>query len=404
MRLLPTRRPANLAEPVQFWRLRGLCGRGLMLLLLALPLAGCRPHDFPQYPPDYREYMYVTNGGSNTVSVYDVVNVRLDRELTVGHNPVAVTPSLTRNEVYVVNQGGPGELGSVSVINTEANRVIATIPVRRMPVDLALGPRNDFAYVANSGSNNLSVVDLNKGREIGVIPVGQEPVSVRLSPDGESLVVASRRDGQVSIIDPATRTLRAAFTGCPGANDVAILPDSSKAFVACSAGHQIMSLALARPKTHPHSVDAVESLLDVGHGPVQLALKPDGGEVFVANSLSDSVSEVITGTDDVLGAYMMGDDPVEGLVSRDNSTLYVGNLHSQEVTVYSIEDGKRVGAIHVGDGPSAMAFSAAGHLLFIVDSRSGDVAVVRTSSSSLFTFLPAGRNPNAIADKAFKVR
>src|ERR1700743_1403004 len=53
--------------------------------LLALSLAGCRPHDFPQYPANYREYAYVTNGGSGTVSIYDVVNVRLDRELAVGH-------------------------------------------------------------------------------------------------------------------------------------------------------------------------------------------------------------------------------------------------------------------------------------------------------------------------------
>ncbi len=62
---------------------------------LALSLAGCRSHDFPQYPANYREYVYVTNGGSGTVTVLDVVNVRLDRELTVGQNPVAVAASPT---------------------------------------------------------------------------------------------------------------------------------------------------------------------------------------------------------------------------------------------------------------------------------------------------------------------
>jgi DNA-binding beta-propeller fold protein YncE len=113
--------------------------------------------------------------------------------------------------------------------------------------------------------------------------------------------------------------------------------------------------------------DKLESLMDVGRGPVQLALKPDGGEVFVVNRQSDTISEVITGTDDVQGAYMMGDAPVSGLVSRDNSLLYVSNLRSQNVIVYSIDDGHRVGWAQVGDGPSAMAFSAAGHLLFVVD-------------------------------------
>ncbi len=69
--------------------------------------------------------------------------------------------------------------------------------------------------------------------------------------------------------------------------------------------------------------------MDVGRAPVHLALKPDGGEVFVSNSLSNSISEVITGTDDVGGAYLMGDEPVHGLVSSDNALLYVANLHSQ---------------------------------------------------------------------------
>ena len=148
-------------------------------------------------------------------------------------------------------------------------------------------------------------------------------------------------------------------------------------------------------------------------GRCELALKPDGGEVFVVNALSDSISEVITGTDDVQGAYMMGDDPVSGLVSRDNSLLYVGNLHSQNVIVYSIDDGRRLTWTSTwAMGRRRWHFQRQGHLLFVVDTRSGDVAVVRTpmwrrlgeSSSPLFTLLPAGRAPNAIVDKAFKVQ
>jgi YVTN family beta-propeller protein len=101
--------------------------------------AGCRPHDFPQYPPNYREYAYVTNGGSDTVTVLDVVNVRVDRELPVGHNPVAVAASPTRNEVYVVNCGAaPDANGSLSVIDAEHNAVVATIPLHRQPVSIDL--------------------------------------------------------------------------------------------------------------------------------------------------------------------------------------------------------------------------------------------------------------------------
>lgn len=385
-------------------------GVSIAASLAAFALAGCRAHDFPQYDANYREYAYVTNSGSGTVSVYDVVNVRVDREIQVGQNPTAVAANPARNEVYVVNTGTPNGQGSVAVINAENNSVAGTIAVHKMPVAVALDPDGNTAYVVNSGSNTVSVLDLKTHREVGQIGVGEDPAAARVAPDGKTLVVANRGGNSATIVDTGTRRVRAVFEGCPGASDVVILPDSSKAFTACGGGHQVMAMQLAheaRTDGKPATTDRLESLLDVGRAPIHLALKPDGGELFVSNSLSNSISEVVTSTDDVGGAYLMGAGPVRGLVSADNSLLYVVNSRSQEVTVFAIDDGKRLGGpgIHVGDGPTALAFSTAGHLLFVVDARSGDVAVVRTQSKNpqMFTMLPAGREPNAIAVKAFKV-
>jgi YVTN family beta-propeller protein len=376
----------------------------LAAVLLVLPVIGCRPHDFPQYPPNYREYVYVTNGGSDTVTVLDVVNVRVDRELPVGHNPVAVAVSPTRNEIYVVNSGAAPANGSLSVIDAEHNAVVATIPLHRLPLSIDLKADGTVAYVANSGSNSVSVIDLTARREVAQLAVGDQPVFVRLAPDGKTLVVANLLGNSATIIDAASGKMRATFAGCPGASEVVIVPDSSKAFLPCAAGHQVMVVALAQPDAHPAEPDRLETLMDVGRAPVDLALKPDGGEIFVSNSLSNSVSEIYNSTDEVGDTYMIGNTPVRGIISRDNSLLYVANDRSQEVTVYSIDDGKRIGSVSVGDGPAAFAFSSAGHLLFVADRRSADVAVVRTASQSLFTLLPTGSDPNAIVDKSFNVQ
>ena len=393
---------------------------------ILLTLTACHNHQFPQYPPNYREFAYVTNGQSGTVTVLDVVNLRLDREIPVGLNPVAVAASPTRNEVYVVNSGPETGEGSLSVINAENNTVAATIPLRRRPVAIDVDATGALAYVPNSGSNTVSVLELKTRREVAQIETGEEPSALRISPDGKTLIVANHRGNSVTIVDlanvstlsapidsvrrPSTRAVRATIDGCPGASDAVILPDSSKAFVACSSGHQVMVIALARQPdaTKPDApevpkIDTLETLMDVGRGPVQLALKPDGGELFVSNSLSDTISEVVTSKDDVGGAYAMGDDPVRGLVSSDNAMLYIANFRSQWVTVYAPDDGRRIGSIHVGDGPSALALSSNGLFLFVVDTRSGDIAVARTDTLSLLTMLPAGRAPNAIAVKSFKL-
>ncbi len=353
------------------------------------------------------------------MTVLDLVYLRQDRTLQVGTNPTSIAVNPTRNEVYVVN----AQSGTISVINAEANRVVATIAVRRRPSFITVEPGGHRAYVTNYGSNNVSIVDLDLRREISVAGAGEQPVQAHISPDGRTLVVTNHGSSSVSIFDvipysagsptPASVThLRSTFSGCPGAADTVILPDSSKAFVACSTGHQVMALGLAAEpgswaaKQNPSlTTDRMLVLLDVGKTPVHLAMKPDGGEIFVSNSDSDSFSEISTWTNEVGGTYPIGTKPVRGIVSRDNSMLWIANSGADSIGLYSIDDGKLAGSVRTGSGPDALAFSEDEHLLLAADTHSGDVAVIRTEGKqgpALFTILPAGISPNDIVVKALQ--
>ncbi|MGH9618073.1 MAG: YncE family protein, partial [Acidobacteriaceae bacterium] len=115
----------------------------LLSLALLLLLAGCRSHEFPNYPANYREYAYITNGGSNTVTVLDVVDFRQDRTIRVGNDPTGVAVNKKRNEVYIVNTGS----NSVSVIDAEKNAVAATIPVHQRPYFISVSSDGTRAYV-----------------------------------------------------------------------------------------------------------------------------------------------------------------------------------------------------------------------------------------------------------------
>jgi YVTN family beta-propeller protein len=365
------------------------------VLLLALGLTGCQQRDFPKYPANYREYAYISNGGSNTVTVLDIVNMRQDRVIAVGANPSGLGINPRRNEVYVVNSGG----GTVTVIDAETNTVTATMRVQKQPYFIDVDERGERAYVANSRSNNVSVLDLGLRREIGVIGAGEGPGMARISNDGKTVVIPNRTSGSVSIADAHSFKVRSSFDHCPGATDAIIMPDSSKAFVTCSGGHQVMVIGLAP--------DVLLTFLDVGKTPMHIDLKPDGGEAFVSNYDSDTISEITTTSNEVGGAYLVGAHPVRGLVNADNSLLYVSGFSAGRVGVYSIDDGKLIGpGVKVGEGPDALAFSASGRFLLVVNALSGDIAVLRTGSNpaSLLTLFPAGRSPNDIVVKAFLVR
>jgi YVTN family beta-propeller protein len=376
-------------------------------------LAGCRRRGFPDYPANYHEFAYVTDGGANTVTVLDLVYLRQDRVLQVGRNPTGLAVNPVRNEVYAVNTGS----NSVTVIDATNNNVVATIGVRQRPYFIAVSPDGRRAYVPDAGSNTVSVIDLDARRQIAVIATGEGPGVARVSPDNRTLVVSNEEAGSVSIYSinessSVPLTLRNAFSGCPGATDVAILPDSSKAFVACSGGHQVMAIWLAAaPDSWRGKQDAslqhdqFLTLLDVGQTPTHLALKPDGGEVFSTNFGSDSISEISTWTNEVLGTYVIGSKPSRAIISQDDSTLWATNFGADSASLYSIDDGRMEAGVRTGSRPDALAFSTDEHLLLVADTGSSDIAVIRTQSKdgpSLVTMLPAGNGPNDLVVKSYR--
>jgi len=385
--------------------------------LLVGSLAGCNEPAL-EYPPAYREYTYVTNGKSSDVTVIDNLSFKTVKTIPVGKSPTGIAVSPTRNEIYVVNT----DSNSVSVIDAERNAVVATVGLDRAPYFIDVSADGKHAYVANSASNNVSVIDLAGRKVVATIGVGIAPGMARVTPDGKTVVVSNRGHDSVSLLDVDKFRLRSSIPVCAQPTDVAILPDSSKAFVVCEASSasanrkQNERRQAAQKEDGPGQVAVIDlkaekllTLLDVGAMPVHLALKPDGGEMFVSNFGSDSVSTIETGNNEVGNTQPMGGNPVRGLVSADNSLLYESNFGSDSVSVYSIGNGKFLKAIPVGSKPDALALQPARngkqYFLLVADSKSNDVAVIFINPDkpawSLFTMIPVGIEPRQIAIKAF---
>src|ERR1700733_3876766 len=151
--------------------------RKILFILVLIPLLGAagwwyfREQAFPDYEPAYREYAYVTNGKSNTVSVIDLRTFELAKSIPVGSGPPVGAVNRQKNEIYVVNTGS----NNVSVIDAEKNAVVATIGVHGQPYFIDVTEDGKRDYVANSGSANVSVIDLDKKAVMGNVRVGAAP-------------------------------------------------------------------------------------------------------------------------------------------------------------------------------------------------------------------------------------
>ena len=87
------------------------------------------------------------------------------------HRAVAVAVTSDGRRVYVPNR----DSGSVAVIDTGTNTVIATIAVGAYPEGIAVSPDGRRVYVPNYRSNSVSMIDTADNTVADTIPVGNDP-------------------------------------------------------------------------------------------------------------------------------------------------------------------------------------------------------------------------------------
>jgi DNA-binding beta-propeller fold protein YncE len=140
--------------------------------------------------------------GAGTVSRVDVVAGRVTHTITVARHATALAWDEPRARLYVA--GGNADV--ISVVDTRANAVVATLPIAPFrerktglaPTALALAPDNRTLYVALGGANAVAVYDVTNAaaptpawRLLGMIPTAWYPSSLDVSSDGQSLAIGA---------------------------------------------------------------------------------------------------------------------------------------------------------------------------------------------------------------------
>src|SRR5229473_2704675 len=132
-----------------------------------------------------------------------------------------------QTSAYVTNASG-----TVSVIDTTTNTVVATIPVGLFASEVAITPDGTRAYVPNQQDFILSVIDTATNTVVTTIPVSGT-AGIAITPDGTRAYVTSPGGGTVSVIDTVTNTVAATIPLGTNQNPfgVAITPDGTRAYV-----------------------------------------------------------------------------------------------------------------------------------------------------------------------------
>lgn len=257
-----------------------------------------------------------------------------------------------------------------------------------------------FAFVANSGSDNVSVVDTSTRAVTRTIPIGMFPYGVAVSPSGALVYVASGAEfGVVSVIDTTTGTIASTIAVGSGPFGIAITPDGALVYAANAGFPGSVSVIGTATNTVIATIPA--------RMPFGVAIAPDGAFAYVTDSLL-GVLAIRTATNAVTNEIFTGDEPKLIATTPNGAHVYVtnaschDNFTSGSISVIDTADYSISATIELPDtgGPGGIAITPNGAFAYVADSTFKGrerVLVIDTATNTVVTEVPVGVEPRGIA-------
>lgn len=262
--------------------------------------------------------IYVSNTGSNNVSVISGSTNQVIDSVAIGTSPEGIAFDPSNGNMYVANT----DSSSVSVISSSNNTVIKTVHVGSFPSKITYASSNGNMYVVNMNSNNVSVIASSNNSVLTSINVGTTPVGITYDPSNENMYVANQGSNNISVISTATNKVTNTMNLSASPNDVAYDANNSYLYVPVYSEVYVYS-------TNGSYVTGVF----VGTNPQSAIYNHYNGNVYVLNSGSNSVSIISSSSDTVIKTVNVGTSPQGMGYDSENANIYVTNQASKNVSV-----------------------------------------------------------------------
>ena len=201
---------------------------------------GIRPHCPVFGPKD--GLLYVTTELENSVTIVDPVTLQILGTIPTGQpesHMLAISHDGRRG--YTANVGP----GTISVLDLEARKLLATIPVATMTQRIALSVDDRWAFTADQTKLRLIVVDTATNQVSTSIPLPGLAYGTAVTPDGHWLLAALPAINKVGLVDLHLMKLVRTLEMPSSPQEILIRPDGLEAYASCSASGQVAVIDLA---------------------------------------------------------------------------------------------------------------------------------------------------------------
>jgi YVTN family beta-propeller protein len=311
---------------------------------------------------------YVSNEDGHTVTVIDTDKNEVVSTIPVGKRPRGISVSHDGALVYVALSGLPKcppsvpdeeceKLGrdlkadGVAALDTKTLKVVKVFEAGSDPEQFDLASDGRL-YVANEDSATATVLDVKSGKILARVPVGKEPEGVRVSPDGRWTLVTNESDNSISVVD--TKTLKEVKHVIVGKRprDAAFTPDSKFAYVSGEFDSSVY-----RVRIPEGTVERIVQL-DADAKPMSVKLDSARNRLYVSTGRGGKVAVIdVAGTPKLVQQVAVGMRPWGIALSHDGKFLYTANGPSNDVSVLDTTTLKVIKKIPVDKSPWGIALA-----------------------------------------------
>jgi len=282
---------------------------------------------------------YVSNEGSNCVTIIDRQEDLVVGTIAVGEAPRGIAASSDGTRIYVANSRS----NSISVIDTSVNRVSATIDnLGYSPEELALSWDDNTLFATNPRSNNVSVIDLASNIAIARINVGEKPIDIVADTERRKIYVSNYYSLSISVVDMVTRVVEHTINLRSNPKYLALCDD--RLYVGNESVNDVYVVNI--PYIPSYTIDTV----NIGSRLERLVCGLTN-RVYAGNLAFDEISFLHTGLDMITKNIAVGRSPAGMDVDAMRRKLYVSNKLSEDVSVIDIKTERVVKTVPVGKKP-----------------------------------------------------
>jgi YVTN family beta-propeller protein len=278
---------------------------------------------------------------------------------------------------------------TVSVIDTQAKKVAATIPIPPGPHGMALTPDGRALYVSSDGASTVSLIDTSGDRLKQNIEVGRAPHGLSVTPDGSLVLVAVYGEDRVALIDTATNQV-AARIAVAKPHNIAIRSDGRTAYVASQEPGKFELTVIDIPSR------SVVRSVPLDKTPRALEFSPDGKYLYFTQAGLSAVAVLDPNGDRIMTQIAVGASPHYANFTRNGRLGLTVSQGPGELAIFSTASNTVSATFKVGKLPHWVAASGDSRTAYTTNEGSNDVSIVDIATGGVST-VPVGNTPRKIA-------